>query len=130
MLSNRGLSAIRAAAAAVGDFPLLDVLAAAEDVVDDHPAFEAGTGHSRQACPQQRGARNTRDGASGLPTSLLCKTHFPGATRREKWLLTAPVGPVVVISVVGDLVPATPVGLDRPDLVVGSGVVDKGYLLT
>ena len=72
----------------------------------------------------------TRDGASGLPTSLLCETHSSGATRREKSLLTAPVRIDVPISVVGDLLPTTPAWLDRPDLTVGSGVVDIGYPLT
>jgi hypothetical protein len=72
----------------------------------------------------------TRDGASGLPISLLCETHSSGATRREQSLLTAPVRIAVVISVVGDLLPATPVGLDRPDLSIGSGEVDIGYPLT
>ena len=71
-----------------------------------------------------------RDGASGLPTSLLCETHSSGATRREQSLLTAPVRIDVVISVVGDLEPTTPVRLDRPDLTVASGVADKGYPLT
>src|SRR5215204_650363 len=88
-------------------------------------------GRSRQAYPQQRGARKTHDGgASGLPTSLLCETHSSGATRRERSLFTAPLRIAVVISVVGDLLPTTPVGLDRPDLTVASGVVDIGYPLT
>src|SRR5215208_8423266 len=88
-------------------------------------------GRSRQAYPQQRGARMTRDGASGLQISLLCETYSSGPTRREQsLLLTAPVRIIVVISVVGDLLPTSPVGLDRPDLSVASGVVDKGYPLT
>ena len=70
------------------------------------------------------------DGASGLPTSLLCETHSSEATRRDKSLFTAPVRIAVVISVVGDLLPTTPAGLDRPDLTVASGVVDIGNLLT
>src|SRR5829696_5560662 len=69
-------------------------------------------------------------GASGLPTSLLCETHSSGATRGEQSLLTAPVRIAIVISVVGDFLPTTPVGLDRPDLTVASGVVDIGYPLT
>jgi hypothetical protein len=72
----------------------------------------------------------TRGGTSGLQISLLCETHSSNATRREKSLLTAPIRIAVVISVVGDLLPATPVGLDRPNLTVASGVVDIGYLLT
>src|SRR5215213_1071401 len=56
--------------------------------------------------------------------------HSCGAIRREQSLLTAPVRIIVVISVVGDLLPTSPVGLDRPDLSVASGVVDKGYPLT
>jgi hypothetical protein len=71
-----------------------------------------------------------RDGASGLPTSVLRQTHSSGATRREQSLFTAPVRIAVVISVVGGLLPTTPAGLDSPDLSVGSGVVDIGYLLT
>ena len=72
----------------------------------------------------------TRNGTSGLQISLLCETHSSGATRREKSLLTAPVRIDVVISVVGNLLPTTPAWLDRPDLTVGSGVVDIGYPLT
>src|SRR5215204_6674519 len=60
----------------------------------------------------------------------LCETHSSGPTRRKKPLLTAPGRILVVISVVGDLEPTTPIRFDRPDLVVASGVVDKGYLLT
>ena len=70
---------------------------------------------------------------SGVPGSdlfTLCETHSSGATRREKSLLTAPVRIDVPISVVGDLLPTTPAWLDRPDLTVGSGVVDIGYPLT
>src|SRR5215208_70298 len=62
--------------------------------------------------------------------TLLCETHSSGAIRREQSLLAAPVRIAVVISVVGDLLPTAPVRLDRPDLVVASGVVDKSYLLT
>jgi len=72
----------------------------------------------------------TRGGTSGLQISLLCETHSSGATRREKSLLTAPVRIGVVSSVVGDLLPTTPAGLDRPDLTVGSGRVYVGYALT
>jgi hypothetical protein len=67
--------------------------------------------------------------ASDLFT-LLCETHSSGAIRREQSLFTAPVRLLVVMSVVGDLEPTTPVGLDRPDLTLGSGVIDKGYPLT
>src|SRR5215208_423904 len=96
------------------------------------PLTECGSTkqEERQSNLQQRGARKTLNGASGLSTSLLCETHSSGVTRREKSLLTAPVRIIVVISVVGDLLPTTPVGLDRPDLTIGSGVVDKGYPLT
>ena len=85
----------------------------------------------RQSNLQQSGARMTRDGgASGLSTSLLCETHSSGATRREKSLFAPPGRIGVVISVVGDLLPTTSTGLDRPDLTVASGVVDIGYPLT
>ena len=80
----------------------------------------------RQSNLQQGRARRMRDGSSGLQTSLYCETHSSGSTRREKSLLTAPVRIAVVISVVGDLLPTTPAGLDRPDLTVASGVVDIG----
>jgi hypothetical protein len=40
-LSDQGLSAIRAAAAPVGGFPLFAVLVY---VADEHPAFKAGAG--------------------------------------------------------------------------------------
>src|SRR5215211_5961490 len=73
----------------------------------------------------------TRDGASGLPTSLLCETHSSGATRREKPpLLTAPVRLKVSSTVVGNWGPTTPAGLDRVDFIVVSVVALEGYLLT
>jgi len=72
----------------------------------------------------------TRDGASGLPTSVLCETHSSGPTRREESLLTPPVRIEVGRGVVGDLVHTTSVWFDRVDLTVGSGVVDIGYLRT
>ena len=72
----------------------------------------------------------TRDGTSRLQISLLDETHSSGATRREQSLLAAPVRIAVVISIVGDLLPASPAGLDRPDLTVGSGRVYVGYALT
>jgi hypothetical protein len=84
----------------------------------------------RQSNLQQRGARNTRNDASGLPISLLCETHSSGATRSEKSLLTPPVRIKVGRDVVDDLVLTLPVWFDRVDLTVGSGVVDKGYALT
>ena len=88
-------------------------------------------GRRRQSNLQQRGARRTRDGTSGLQISLLCETHSSGATRREQSLLTPPVRIMVVRIVVGDSGPATPVRLNVIDLgVSGSGVVDIGYLLT
>ena len=78
-----------------------------------------------------RSVARKRDGAfSGLPISLLCETHSSGASRREESLLAPPVRIAVVISVVGDLLSTTPVGFDRPDLSVGPGDVDIGYLLT
>ena len=40
-MSDRGLSAIRATAAPVGDFPLFTILVY---VADEYPAFEAGAG--------------------------------------------------------------------------------------
>jgi hypothetical protein len=88
-------------------------------------------GHRRrQSNLQQRGARRTRDGVSGLPTSVLCETHSSGPTRREQSLLTSPVRIKVGRGVVDDLVRTTPVGFDGVDLTVGSGVVDIGYALT
>jgi hypothetical protein len=73
----------------------------------------------------------TRDGVSGLQISLLCETHSSGATRKEQSLLTAPVWPVVVKTVVSDLEPSSPVGFDCPNLTIACcGVVDIGYLLT
>src|SRR5918993_322776 len=60
----------------------------------------------------------TLDGTSGLQISLLDETHSSGATRREQSLLAAPARIAVVISVVGDLLPASSTGLDRPDLFV------------
>ena len=71
----------------------------------------------------------TRDGASGLPISLLWETHSSGATRREQSLLTAPVRLKVVRTVVGDVESASPIGFDRIDLSVGSGsgLVGIGY---
>ena len=73
----------------------------------------------------------TRDGASGLPTSLLCETHSSGATRREKPpLLTAPVRLKVSSTVVGNWGPTTPAGLDRVDFIVVSVVALEGDLLT
>jgi hypothetical protein len=63
--------------------------------------------------------------------SLYCgETHSSGATRRENWLLTAPVRIEVGRDVVDDLVLTLPVWFDRVDLTVGSCVVDKGYALT
>ena len=46
--------------------------------------------------------------------------------------MAPPVRILVVSSVVGDLLPTTPAGVDRPDLIVASNVVvvDIGYLLT
>jgi hypothetical protein len=46
--------------------------------------------------------------------------------------LTAPVGLIVVRTVVGDVEPPSPIGADRIDLRVGSGsgVVFISYLLT
>jgi hypothetical protein len=88
----------------------------------------------RQSNLQQRGARRCH-GASGLPTSLLCETHFSGATRREESLplassFTCPVRIIVLRIVAGDWGPTTPVGVDVIDLAVaGCGVVDIGYLL-
>ena len=86
---------------------------------------------------EQRGARKTRDGVSGLPTSLLCETYSSGATRREESLLrptsafTCPVRIPVLRIVVGDFGITTTVGVDVIDLVVaGSWVVDIGYALT
>jgi hypothetical protein len=122
------LPAIRAAAAPVGGFPLLAVLVY---VADEHPAFEAGTGRSRQVCPQQRGARMACDGTSGLQISLLSETHSSGATRREKpLLLTAPVRLKVPSTVVGDWGPTTSAGVDRVDFIVVSVVALEGDLLT
>jgi hypothetical protein len=72
----------------------------------------------------------TRDGASGLSTSVRCETHFSGATQREESLLTPPVRIVVGRGVVGDSVFTTPVGFDRIDLGVVSIVSCIGYLLT
>ncbi len=96
-------------------------------------------GRTRRSDLEQRGARKTRDGVSGLPTSLLCETHSSGATRREESLprtttttsFTSPVRIIVVRLVVGDSGLTTPVGLDVIDLgVSGSWVVDIGYVLT
>ena len=54
--SGAGLSAIRAAAAAVGGFPLLAVLVY---VADEDPAFEAGMGRRRsRGKAKQSGDRN------------------------------------------------------------------------
>jgi hypothetical protein len=93
-------------------------------------------GRTRRSNLEQRGARNTRDGASGLPPSVLCETHSSGTTRREESLprltssFTCPVRIPVLRIVVGDSGIATPVGVDVIDLgVSGSWVVDIGYLL-
>ena len=74
----------------------------------------------------------TRDGTSRLQISLLCETHSSDATRREQSLLTAPVRIAVVISVVGDWLPASSsAGIDGVDLgvTVDRVVGVKGYLL-
>src|ERR687890_214228 len=61
--------------------------------------------------------------------SLLDETHS-GATRREESLLTAPVRIAVVISVVGDWLPASSDGFDGVDLFVAFGDgVSVGYPL-
>src|SRR5215208_831645 len=59
----------------------------------------------------------------------LCETHSSRSIRREKSLLfTAPVRIAVVSTVVGDLEPSSPAGLDRVDLFVAPTVeVDIGY---
>ena len=80
--------------------------------------------------PTKRSPDDARWHFRALDLLTLYETHSSGAIRRERSLLTAPVRSIVVISVVGDLLPTTPVGLDRPDLTIGSGVVDKGYPLT
>src|SRR5215217_7715969 len=80
--------------------------------------------------PTKRSPENARWRLRALHLFTLYETHSSGAIRREQSLLTAPVRIIVVISVVGDLLPTTPVGLDRPDLTVASGVVDIGYPLT
>ena len=90
----------------------------------------------RQSNLQQRGARKTRHGASGLLSSLLCETHSCGPTRREESLppassFTCPVRIPVLRIVVGDSSITTSVGVDVIDLVVaGAWVVDVGYALT
>ena len=71
---RRSAWASRATAAGVGGFPLLTVLVY---VADEYPAIYASAGASRQACPQQRGARMSHDGASGLQTSLFSSKLTP-----------------------------------------------------
>jgi hypothetical protein len=88
-------------------------------------------GRTRQSNLQpKRSPENAPWRLRALDLFTLYETHSSGAIRREQSLLAAPVRIAVVSSVVGDLLPTTPVRLDRPDLVVASGVVDKGYLLT
>src|SRR5918993_1130851 len=91
---------------------------------------EAAGGETEQPSTK-RSPENARWRLRALVLFAFCETHSSGVTRREQSLLTAPVRIAVVSSVVGDLEPASPVGLDRPDLTVGSGdVVFIGYLLT
>src|ERR671911_167512 len=85
--------------------------------------------------PVERRSPESRDGASGLPISLLCETHSSVATRREESLppassFTCPVRTIVLRIVAGDCGPTTPVGVDVKDVWVSvSRIVDIGYLL-
>src|SRR5918995_2353434 len=77
---------------------------------------------------EEPGIRATMAPPGSQPLYSLYETHSSDATRRKgSLLLASPVRLIVVISVVGDLLPTTPVGLDRPDLTIGSGEVDIGY---
>ena len=71
----------------------------------------------------------TRNGTSGLQISLMCETRSSGATRREKSRLTAPVRIAVQTTVVGDLLPTSPAGVDGVELLVVSVESCKGYPL-
>ena len=131
-LSASFASATAARHALVLDDLAIKVMLRLDNAAKEHPAVYAGVG------ALEAGVRSTKRGPEyarwwrlrALDLFTLCETRSSGATRREKSLLTAPEGPVVVISVVGDLLPTTPVGFDRPNLTVGCGVVDVGYLLT
>src|ERR687897_824186 len=89
---------------------------------------EAAGGETEQPSTK-RSPENARWRLRALDLFAFCETHSSGVTRREQSLLTTPVRIAVVISVVGDLEPVSPVGLDRVDLFVVSGVVGKCYPL-
>jgi hypothetical protein len=131
-----GLSASCAAAARhalVLDDLAVKVVLRLDNAAKEHPAIYASAGTLQASVPSTKRSPDVARWRLQAPNLFtLCETHSSEPTRRKKSLLTAPVRPVVVISVVGDLEPATPVGLDRPDLTVGSGSgdVDIGNLLT